>query len=626
MPIGVVDTVGGDLPLPVGGGLAVGVPPTDVDLMVDRIAFWLAVNADSPYERQTAQFQRDQVDQQPEAGEQSLAGWWVRSQMSFHMGAGLDFLDTAARPDELDRLRFRSSRNVDVWTPGQVTRLNGTSLIKTVGGTEQLWLEPITTGLVMARDSKVEVYDGTSWTELTYGSAFPIRAFATDGAYFYVATIDGVYKRLLDGTGTSSKVYSLPSTDVPMCLGWVKQRLMLGHGAKVYELDVAAAAAALPTAKLTHPVGTWKWTAFTDSPTGILAYGYAGLQSGGYRFALSEVAGAPVLGAGVAALSMPAGEQILSALYYMGGLLVLGTNRGVRVCAFDTYQSSITLGPLSVESGPVTALGGYDRFVFAGCTLTDKQASGYAGEPVCVRVDLSAPLSQAGHYAWAPDLPFASGAVTALAFRDDGGKYVGLKGVGVYTELTAPGTDDAWLETARIRMGTVEDKHWMYGTIRGSFVADASPVTVWSAGPATPWGVAQTVTSAGNQRWRMRLPKGEWAAFRFYLTGAAQLSSYQLQALPAGKRQRLLSLPVSVSDFQLTRSGIEVGYRGWALERLAAIEALEEAGAEVTITCPALFTEAIRGVVEQLQFRQTATGEGQADTAGVLQVVIRTTS
>jgi hypothetical protein len=47
--------------------------------------------------------------------------------MSFHYGAGLTYLDTTARPQPEDRLRFSTSRNVDVWTPGVVKRLNGTT-------------------------------------------------------------------------------------------------------------------------------------------------------------------------------------------------------------------------------------------------------------------------------------------------------------------------------------------------------------------------------------------------------------------------------------------------------------------------------------------------------------------
>jgi hypothetical protein len=40
------------------------------------------------------------------------------------------------------------------------------------------------------------------------------------------------------------------------------------------------------------------------------------------------VAGAPVLGTGIALLSLPLGERSLSACYYLGSLLVLGTTAG----------------------------------------------------------------------------------------------------------------------------------------------------------------------------------------------------------------------------------------------------------------------------------------------------------
>src|SRR6478672_760544 len=110
------DTVGGLLPLPIGGGAAVGVPPTDVDVMIDNLPFWLLIDGQNPYQRETAQFQRQQIDQANEAGEQTLAGWWTRSQMSFHGGAGLEYLDTTGQLGPLDRVRYKTSYNVNVWT------------------------------------------------------------------------------------------------------------------------------------------------------------------------------------------------------------------------------------------------------------------------------------------------------------------------------------------------------------------------------------------------------------------------------------------------------------------------------------------------------------------------------
>jgi hypothetical protein len=131
---------------------------------------------------------------------------------------------------------------------------------------------------------------------------------------------------------------------------------------------------------------------FADGPSGILAAGRAGLSSGLFRFEIETIEDAPVLGPGVAILSLPAGERINTTLYYLGSMLVIGTNRGLRVCPFDTFYGTISLGPLSLEGMSVTALGGYDRWVWAGTTVDS--------ESVLVRVDLGSPLDQAGHYAW----------------------------------------------------------------------------------------------------------------------------------------------------------------------------------------------------------------------------------
>jgi hypothetical protein len=623
MPVGVIDTVGGDLPLPLGGGQAVGVPASDVDVLVDRTPFWLAIGTDTPYERATAQWQKEQSDQQPEAGEQSLSGWWTRSQMSFHFGAGLTYLDSTARPQPEDRLRFQTSRNVDVWTPGVVKRLNGTTLTRAAAGGEKVWVEPTSTGWIIARDSAVEVYDGATWTTRNKGSAFPVRAFCTDGANYYVATSDGVWSAPISGTATATKVYNL-SGDVPMCLGWVKQRLMLGYGAAVYALDTAGPA--LPTPKMTHPVTSWRWTAFTESPSGILGAGYAGSSSGVFRFELTTVADAPVLGPGIALLSLPLGERVLSACYYLGSVLVLGTSRGVRINAFDTFYGTMSLGPLSVETeAPVTTVAGFDRYIYAGARVRS--------EASLIRVDLSAPLDDQGHYAWAPDLVFPGAgtwteAPTSIAFQDDGRKLVGVTSRGLVTEDTATNpSEPAWLQTARIRMGTVESKFFSAAVLRGSYGADA-PIGVSTQGPGDVTAF-QSVYVATTRDERFTLPKvpQEWLALRFDFAEGAELGSYQVQALPAGRRQRLISLPLRIADNETTRSGIAVGYPGWALERLRAIEKIDATGAEITVSAPALFPEAVTCVVERVSFTQpTDVGDAAAGSHGIATLVLRTTT
>jgi hypothetical protein len=96
---------------------------TDVsyDVALNGVPFIYAINDNRPYIRQTAPYKKDQFDNNKEPGEQSLTGWWIRSQSSFHSGTGIKFYDPSG--GEITANRFADSSNVDVWTKGQVTLL-----------------------------------------------------------------------------------------------------------------------------------------------------------------------------------------------------------------------------------------------------------------------------------------------------------------------------------------------------------------------------------------------------------------------------------------------------------------------------------------------------------------------
>ena len=100
---------------------------TDVayDTAIGGMPFIYAINDARPYIRQTAPFRKEQFDNQTEPGEQSLTGWWIRSQQSFHGGDGITFYDPAnTTSNSPDHYRFADSRGIDVWTQGEVTLLN----------------------------------------------------------------------------------------------------------------------------------------------------------------------------------------------------------------------------------------------------------------------------------------------------------------------------------------------------------------------------------------------------------------------------------------------------------------------------------------------------------------------
>ena len=83
------------------------------DCAIAGIPFFLAVNKDHPYSRETAQYRKQQIDQQKEPGEQTLTGWWLRSQSSFHYGAGIRYEEPVE--GETVSYRFNKSAGVDVF-------------------------------------------------------------------------------------------------------------------------------------------------------------------------------------------------------------------------------------------------------------------------------------------------------------------------------------------------------------------------------------------------------------------------------------------------------------------------------------------------------------------------------
>jgi hypothetical protein len=117
-----------DLPLNIGNPGTAGFwtnNAEDYDVAFGGIPFFLAPTDVNPYQRETAPYRKEQFDNSREPGEQSLTGWWIRSQSSFHGGSGINFYDPTA--GESVGYRFKDSQGVDVWTKGQVSLLRETT-------------------------------------------------------------------------------------------------------------------------------------------------------------------------------------------------------------------------------------------------------------------------------------------------------------------------------------------------------------------------------------------------------------------------------------------------------------------------------------------------------------------
>ena len=124
-----------DLPLNIGNPGTAGFwtnNAEDYDVAFGGIPFFLAPTDVNPYQRETAPYRKEQFDNSREPGEQSLTGWWIRSQSSFHGGSGINFYDPTA--GESIGYRFNDSQGVNPWVKGQVSLLKDTTNVHVTTG------------------------------------------------------------------------------------------------------------------------------------------------------------------------------------------------------------------------------------------------------------------------------------------------------------------------------------------------------------------------------------------------------------------------------------------------------------------------------------------------------------
>lgn len=636
---------------------------TDVayDIALAGLPFIYAINDARPYIRQTAPFKKDQFDNQNEPGEQSLTGWWIRSQSSFHGGDGINFFDPQPN-DELGHYRFADSKGVNVWTKGQVTLLKNCTSTHVITGTiasngvTQQHLRSIkwssTKGVLLLDEYDVDkiAADGTVTHFIDYNAGagvYPVYAICDDGtkAYWVTnATVGGttkltVYGKPLTGSSASTadefKVFDNSQIISNAVIEYVKQRLVICADNKVYEC--ATAAASTPTLLYTNPSSSHVYTSITSSGSAIYLAGYNGIQSVIEKFTISTTGTMPTLTSSIVAAEMPTGEVIQKIFYYLGYMMI-GTNKGVRAAVVNDQDGSINYGPLIFESTqPVYDFAARDRFVWCAASV--------AGEPGLVRIDLSAEVETL-RFAYANDV-YADGVTgyktTACAFIGNDDPTVadritfctannGTSDGTVYIEDSATLRTSGYLTTGNIRYSTLEPKNFKRLLGRGDFTygsmtletvdkdgveydhisydSSIDPIEVTTSQPAT----AQ-----------------EYVAYKFILYRDGTTNSlgptfkgYQVKATIATPRQRIIKFPVFCFDIESDKYNVLKGYEGKAFERIQELEDAEEGGD--IVTWQDLTTGESRQVqIEQVSFTRMTPPDRRFDGfGGVIDIIVRT--
>jgi hypothetical protein len=628
---------------------------TDVayDTAIGGMPFIYAISDARPYIRQTAPFRKEQFDNQTEPGEQSLTGWWIRSQQSFHGGDGITFYEPAqTAANSPAHFRYADSKGVNVWEQGQVTLLNNvdaghniTGQIKSNGRPDQQirsikWGSTSGTLLMDEYDVDKIASDGTVTHFIDYNSGTDSKVFAIcdDGVNAYwitnTATKKTIYKKPLTGTSASTADVTLMFDEIGVVangvMEYVKERIVMCADNKVYEF--APNATAMPTAVYTHPSTTHVYTSVAASGPAIYVAGYNNIQSSIVKFTLSTAGVMPTLTSAITAAEFPVGEIVHKIHYYLG-YMIIGTNKGIRVATVSDQDGSLSYGPLIVETTqPCYDFASRDHYVWC--------ATGVAGEPGVIRIDLSLEIEPL-RFAYANDLYFSGVTghqTTGCAFANGTNQLMFCttatsSAVGyVYYEDESELMPSGYLTTGYIRYNTLEPKNFKRLVARGDFeygsmtletvTADGTEYDVVAYDASVP---PVEVTTSNPQEAQ------EYLAYKFILyrdgTTASRgpiMKGYQAKATIATPRQRVMKFPVYCYDVETDRYNVQLGYDGRAFDRIQTLESIEENGD--VVTWQDLTTgESRQAVIEQISFtRLTPPDRGFNGYGGIIDITIRT--
>jgi len=604
----------------------------DYDVALGGYPFFIGASDETPYRRVTAQYRKQQIDQTREAGEQTLTGWWLRSQSSFHFGAGIKYFE----PQQEESLRFQytESKGLDVFTRGQATLLNDTASFYAGAAAAQLiGVNDGTNDCILVTDGtdlKKITTGGTSSTYAQTGTASTIFSLTTNGKQYFFINGSHVHRGNLAGTTSDTEIYNATST-TRATIRYVKQRLIAAIGSAIYELDPNNSSGALPAALFTHPNSSWIWSSIAEGPQAIYISGYDpnGTSSSVFKISLDEAQsttlGFPKLLTPTVVIDMPQGERINDFDVYLGTYAVLATNKGFRVGVSDT-NGNIQYGPLLFDQAACNSIAFRDRFAYIATTID--------GEAGLVKVDLSTTvIANSLVFPWAWDL-VASGIAAAssqVAFFGNTDRAAFTSGNVIYAESTGSKVTSGYLQTGFIRYNTLENK--LFKLLNPRIDTTNGAITIKSIDYAdTEYNIGSFAQGAATSELGVPYPNSaqEYLAFKFTMSRSSTdatkgplFTGYQLKSLPAVPRQRIIQYPLFCYDHESDNLGVEVGYEGSAYDRLSQLEAIENVGDTIRVE-DFRTGESYIGLIEELDFiNRTPSDRRFSGYGGLLIATIR---
>jgi len=531
------------------------------DVAFAALPFFLAASDEQPYRRVTAQYRKQQIDQTREPGEQTLTGWWVRSQSSFHFGAGIKYFEPIQ--EESLRFQYTESKGIDVWTRGQATLLNDTaSFYSGAAPAQMIGVNDGTNDCIFVTDGtalKKITSAGASTTIAQAGTASTIYSLTTNGKQYFFVNGTHIHRGSVGATPADAEIYNASGT-TRATIRYVKQRLIAAIGNVIYELDANHGGGSLPAALYTHPNSSWVWSSIAEGPQAIYISGYDpnGTSSSVFKITLDATTpnslGFPTLETPTVIIDLPNGEYINDFDVYLGTYAVLATSLGFRIGVADA-TGDIQYGPLLFRDAACTAIAFRDSYAYLA-TLVD-------GEAGLVRTDLSTTvIANALYFPWAWDL-IASGAGTTasqVAFFGNSDRAAFATGNTIYAESTTSVVASGYLRTGYIRYNTLETK--IYKLLQARIDTANGGININSIDSKdTEYNIGTFSQGAVVPEINVNYPTTaqEYLGFKFTLLRSTTdvskgplFTGYQLKSLPAVPRQRLIQYPVLLAIYAVS--------------------------------------------------------------------------
>ena len=588
---------------------------------------WLsAANDERPITRGTTQYQKERVDQESSAGENTLSNWWMRSATSWHHGGGELFYDG----EDSDKFRFRESANVDVWTTGVATLLPATDRVDETAGDIVLGCAK---GVWVKNDSGVFLYDAETGEMQDTLVSETVYSMATDGKDLFVGYSGGI--KHVDDDLVVTTLYNAPGGSwEPQAIGFVKDRLIVAAVItdalpyRVFELSAAPESADIDLDPETgdsryESAGVQiEWVSVAETSRAILVGMVTGARSRVLSFTIDDTAsGNAGMQVPVIVAEYPIGERLHQVRTYLNTYVISSTSRGLRVGLEKQDGTGYLYGPLTIES-EVKDMAFDGSYVYA--TRSELRAGSYG----LWRVDLGNRLDDE-RYAYASDLSSNGVAVNAVANVGLDGLMCVLGDDGLFVESATEKAENGYINSGWVRWGTTERKQPVSLTLHsageGGFfsvelatqeVENVFRVGYLGIGDTRDIPVSTALTPTSELEIRVNFFRDESDA-----TLAPILEEWQVRALPAPVRSRTLTIPMLCFTEEADSNGVvrtSDPYR-----RLKELEKTEQDGGSVLFQDFSTGEERIC-VVGAVQFEQTTPPSFKQGFGGIVTVQLQT--